>query len=167
MEKWLDALMPLIAHHPALHSICLSNEPQYQGRCGYERAAFQAWLKAKWGAIGKADDAYGTSFVGFEDIELPQDVSHYGLYFDRWRFNQERFVAFHEMLRERIHRYDPDLPVHVKVMSLAFEEPGRFEVGIDYERFTQLDRIAGNDGGFRVIIRDARFSANSTSYCDS
>jgi len=30
-------------------------------------------------------------------------------------------------------------------MSHAFEDPGRFEVGIDYERFPQLDRIAGND----------------------
>ena len=35
--------------------------------------------------------------------------------------------------------------MHAKVMSHAFEDPGRFEVGIDYERFTQLDRIAGND----------------------
>jgi Beta-galactosidase/Beta-galactosidase trimerisation domain len=151
MEKWLDALMPLIAHHPALHSICLSNEPQYKGRCAYERAAFQAWLKAKWGSIGKVNEAYGTRFQRFEDIELPQDTSHYGLYFDRWRFNQERFVAFHEMLRDRIHRYAPDLPVHVKVMSQAFEDPGRFEVGIDYERFTQLDRIAGNDGGTAFV----------------
>ncbi|MBI3851922.1 MAG: beta-galactosidase [Verrucomicrobia bacterium] len=145
MEKWLDALMPLIAHHPALHSICLSNEPQYQGRCAYERAAFQKWLKAKWGSIRKANKVYGTQFRRFEDIDLPQDASHYGLYFDRWRFNQDRFVVFHEMLRERIRRYAPDLPVHAKVMSHAFEDPGRFEVGIDYERFAQLDRIAGND----------------------
>jgi hypothetical protein len=146
MEKWLDALMPLIAHHPALHSICLSNEPQYTGRCAYERAAFQAWIKAKWRSIRQANEAYGTDFRQFEDVELPQDASHYGLYFDRWRFNQERFVAFHEMLRQHIHRYAPELPVHAKVMSEAFEDPGRFEVGIDYERFTQLDRIAGNDG---------------------
>jgi len=145
MEKWLDALMPLIARHPALHSICLSNEPQYQGRCAYERAAFQAWLKAKWGSIQRANRVYGTRFRRFEEIDLPQDATAYGLYFDRWRFNQDRFVAFHEMLRDRIHRYAPDLPVHAKVMSHAFEDPGRFEVGIDYERFPQLDRIAGND----------------------
>ena len=147
MEKWLDALMPLIAHHPALQSICLSNEPQYQGHCSYERARFQAWLRAKWGTIQRANQAYGTSFRRFEDIELPQHAPPYGLYFDRWRFNQERFLAFHEMLRDRIHRYDPGLPVHAKVMSHAFEDPGRFEVGIDYERFTQLDRISGNDCG--------------------
>jgi hypothetical protein len=145
MEQWLDALMPMIAHHPALHSICLSNEPQYKGRCGHDRAAFQAWLKAKWGSVRKLNAAYGTRFRRFDEIELPQDALHYGLYYDRWRFNQDRFVAFHELLRERIHRYDPNLPVHAKVMAHAFQDPGRFEVGIDYERFTQLDRIAGND----------------------
>ena len=133
----------LIAHHPALHSICLSNEPRR--RCAYERAAFQAWLKAKWGSLRQANRVYGTQFRRFEDIGLPQDASHYGLYFDRWRFNQDRFVAFHDLLRARIRRYDPDLPVHAKVMTHAFEDPGRFEVGIDYERFTQLGRIAGND----------------------
>ncbi|HOD49904.1 MAG TPA: beta-galactosidase [Candidatus Hydrogenedentes bacterium] len=146
MEKWLDALMPLIAGHPALHSICLSNEPQYKGKCAYERALFQTWLKEKWGPIQAANDAYGTGFRQFEDVELAKDAScGYGLFFDACRFNQEQFLAFHEMLRERIHRYAPDLPVHAKVMSHAFEDPGRFEVGIDYERFNQIDRIAGND----------------------
>ncbi len=145
MEKWLDALMPLIAHHPALHSICLSNEPQYQGRCAYEGQKFQEWLKAKWGTIDKANRAYETQFREFEEIDLPRTDSNYGLYYDRWRFNQDRFVAFHELLIQRIHHYDPTLPVHAKVMSQAFEDPGRFEAGIDYERFTQLGRIAGND----------------------
>ena len=146
MEKWLDALMPLITDHPALHSICLSNEPQYKGKCAYDRARFQAWLKEKWGSIRGANKAYGTHFHRFEDVDLPKDGSGgYGLFFDACRFNQERFLAFHEMLRERIHRYDPDLPVHAKIMSHAFEDPGRFEVGIDYERYNQIDRIAGND----------------------
>ncbi len=147
MEKWLDALMPLIAHHPALHSICLSNEPQYRGKCAYDRARFQAWLKEKWGSIRKANRAYGTHFRRFEEVELPKDASSagYGLFFDACRFNQERFLAFHEMLRECIRRYDADVPVHIKIMSHAFEDPGRFEVGIDYEKFNQVDRIAGND----------------------
>jgi hypothetical protein len=145
MGKWLDALMPLIAHHPALHSICLSNEPQYQGRCSYDREKFQQWLKTRWGTIEKVNSAYGTQFRRFEEIDLPRDDSNYGLYFERWRFNQERFEVFHQLLIQRIHRYDPILPVHAKVMSQAFEDPGRFEAGIDYERFTQLGRIAGND----------------------
>jgi len=82
MEKWLDALMPLIAHHPALHSICLSNEPQYRGKCAYERAQFQAWLKEKWGNIQNVNRAYDTHFRGFDDVEPPKDASSgYGLFF--------------------------------------------------------------------------------------
>lgn len=145
MDQWLDALMPLIAHHPALHSICLSNEPQYQGRCHYDRVQFQKWLQAKWGSPTKMNQTYGTDFQSFDEVEIPTHAENYGLWLDRWRCNQERFLAFHERLRERIHRYDPQLPVHAKVMAHAFEEPGRFEEGIDYERFSQLDRIAGND----------------------
>jgi len=146
MEKWLDALMPMIAGHPALHSICLSNEPQYRGKCAYERAAFQAWLREKWGTIRRLNTAYKTCFRRFQEIELPTDASGgYALFFDACRFNQERFLAFHEMLRDRIHRYAPDLPVHAKIMSHAFEDPGRFEVGIDYEKFNRIDRVSGND----------------------
>jgi hypothetical protein len=145
MEKWLDALMPLIAGHPALHSICLSNEPAYKGKCAYERARFQEWLKQRWGSVRKANKTYRARFRRFEDIDLPKDASDYALFFDWCRFNQERFLAFHEMLRDRIHRYAPDLPVHAKVQSLAFEDPGRFELGIDHEKFNQIDRIAGND----------------------
>lgn len=146
MEKWLDALMPMIAGHPALHSICLSNEPQYRGKCGYERQLFQEWLKGKWGTMRQLNKHYGTKFRRVSDIELPSDAgSGYGLFFDACRFNQERFLAFHEMLRDRIHLHAPELPVHAKTMSHAFEDPGRFEVGIDYEKFNQLDRIAGND----------------------
>lgn len=148
MERWLDALMPLVAKHPALHSICLSNEPQYKGRCKYDRAKFQQWLEARHRTIGRVNRFYGTHFRRFEDVELPKDPSNYALFFDWCRFNQERFLAFHEMLTAKIHLYNPDLPVHVKVMSHGFEEPGRFEVGIDYERFSQLGQISGNDCGY-------------------
>jgi len=145
MERWLDALMPLIAKHPALHSICISNEPQYKGRCKYDRAKFQQWIEAKHRRIGRVNRVYGTHFRRFEDIDLPKDPSNYAFFFDWCRFNQERFLAFHQMLAEKIHQFDPELPVHAKVMSHGFEEPGRFEVGIDYERFSQLGQISGND----------------------
>lgn len=144
-RRYLDALMPLIAHHPALHSICLSNEPQYTGRCAYSREAFHAWLKDKHGDIAALNAAYTTSFSDFDDVPLPVDASNYPLYFDWCCYNQDRFAAFHRFLAERVHHYDPELPVHAKVMSEAFEEPGRFENGINHEDFNQLGTIAGND----------------------
>jgi len=144
-EKWLRALMPLIAKHPALHSICLSNEPQYRCRCAYSRAGFHRWLRAKHGDVRTMNDRYGTTFGRFEDVPIPKDAANYALFFDWCRFNQDRFRAFHEFMRDLIHEYDPHLPVHAKVMSHAFEDPGRFRNGINHEDFNRLGAIAGND----------------------
>lgn len=133
-ERYLRTLMPLIAHHPALHSVTLSNEPQYDGRCVHSLGQFRAWLVKRYADI-----------AAFDDVPIPDDNSNYALAYDYWRFNQERFLRFHEFLRDLIHEFDPDLPVHAKVMSHAFGDPGKFEVGVDYEAFSRLDDIAGND----------------------
>ncbi len=144
-EKWLRALMPLIAKHPALHSICLSNEPQYRCRCAHARADFHRWLKVKHGDVQTMNDRCGTTFRRFADVPVPKDASNYALFFDWCRSNQDRLLAFHAFERDIIHAYDPDLPVHAKVMSLAFEDPGRFRDGVNHEDFNRLGAIAGND----------------------
>jgi len=144
-EKYLRALMPVIADHPALHSICLSNEPQYDGRCAHSTAQFRQWLEARHGAVDALNAICGTGFASFDDVPIPQDASNYALFYDYCRFNQDRFLGFHQFLRDLIHEFDPDLPVHAKVMSHAFGDPGKFEVGVDYEDFTRLGTIAGND----------------------
>ena len=152
MEKWLDALMTFISGRRALHSICLSNEPQYKGQCEYDRALFRDWLLARHGTLDNINAFYGAGFASTEDIAIPKDATaSYALFFDWCRFNQERFLEFHKMLRERVHRYIPKLPVHAKVMSLAFEDPGQFEQGINFEDFNCLDRIAGNDCGYKFV----------------
>lgn len=144
-RRYLETLMPLIKDHPALHSICLSNEPHYKGTCAYSKEKFHRWIKAKYKRIGRVRELYGGRFSSFEDVPIPKDASNYALFFDWCRFNQDRFLEFHEFLRDIIHQHDPDLPVHAKVMSLAFEDPGRFELGINHEDFNGLGSIAGND----------------------
>lgn len=144
-EKWLSALMPLIAKHPALHSICLSNEPQYRCRCAHSRTGFHGWLRTKHRDARTMNGRYGTSFGRFEDVAIPKNPSNYALFFDWCRFNQDRLAGFHEFERDIIHKYDPDLPVHAKVMSLAFEDPVRFQDGVNHEDFNRLGSVAGND----------------------
>ena len=144
-EKWLRGLMPLIAKHAALHSICLSNEPQYRCRCAHALAGFHRWLRARHGDTKTMNARYGTTFARFEDVPIPEDTANYPLFFDACRFNQDRLRAFHEFERGIIHEHDPDLPVHAKVMSLAFEDPGRFRDGVNHEDFNRLGAIAGND----------------------
>jgi len=144
-ERYLRALMPLVANHPALHSICLSNEPQYDGRCEHARGLFHAWLAKRYADIAAANALYGTQFAAFGDVPFPKDSGNYALAYDYWRFNQDRFLAFHEFLRDLIHEFDPDLPVHAKAMAHSFGDPGKFEAGVDYEAFTRIGAIAGND----------------------
>lgn len=144
-ERYLRALMPLIAKHPALHSICLSNEPQYDGRCEHTRRQFHAWLAKRYTDVADANALYGTQFKAFDDVPIPEDNSNYAAAYDYWSFNQDRFLAFHEFLRDLIHEFDPDLPVHAKAMAHSFGDPGKFEVGVDYEAFTRIGAVAGND----------------------
>ncbi len=145
IEKWLRALMPLIKGHPALHSICLSNEPQYRGQCARSKTMFSDWLKHEYGSIEKLNNVYGTAYGEWLDVPMPTNRDNYALFFDWCRFNQDRFLEFHEFEKSIIHEYDPHLPVHAKVMSYAFRDPGQFENGINFEDFNQLGAIAGND----------------------
>ncbi len=144
-ETYLRTLMPRIAHHPALHSICLSNEPLYKGQSVYARPKWRQWLVERHGTVRAMNAVYDTDFRSFAEVPMPEDDANYALFFDWCRFNQDRFLAFHAFLRDIIHEYDPDLPVHAKVMSLAFGDPSRFETGINHEDFNHLGRITGND----------------------
>jgi len=108
-------------------------------------AKFHRWLEEKHGAVDALNAIYGTGFGAFAEVPIPADASDYALFYEYWRFNQDRFFEFHQFLRELIHEFAPDLPVHAKVMSHAFGDPGNFQVGVDYEAFTLLGAIAGND----------------------
>jgi len=145
IEKFLRTLMPMIVNHPALHSICLSNEPQYSGKCRYAREEFRTWLKAKHVTIAALNAAHGTSFNGFADVPIPADASNHASYYDWCRFNQERFLTFHAFERDIIREYDPDLPVHAKIQAHDYLDPSYFELGLDYETFNSLGSISGND----------------------
>ncbi len=144
-ERYLRTLMPLIAEHPALHSICLSNEPQYVGKCDYSRKKFHLWIEEKHGSIESANALYGSNFTSFAEVPIPDDPSNYPLFFDWCRFNQDRFVAWHAFMRDIIHEYASDLPVFVKVMSSILDGPRYFAFGVNHEDFNHLDAIAGND----------------------
>ncbi|MFV2069081.1 MAG: beta-galactosidase [Pirellulales bacterium] len=109
VEKFLRALMPMIVNHPALHSICLSNEPQYSGKCAYARIGFRKWLQQKHATIEALNEVYGTDFHAFQDVPIPDDRSSYGLFFDWCGYNQDRLLEFHQFERRIIRQYDADL----------------------------------------------------------
>lgn len=150
--KYLRVVIPRIARHPALFSIDLMNEPTYEDFSPRSLENFRAWLKGKHGSIERFNERCATGFRNFDEItvtnSLPyQEVSRQSraLWYEWCLFTQDRFAAFHEWMRDVIHDMDPATPIHVKVMAEAFTGQRWFQWGLDFERFTRIDRISGND----------------------
>ncbi|MFH1738166.1 MAG: beta-galactosidase, partial [bacterium] len=145
IERYLRVIMPRLKDHPALHSICLSNEPQFRDRCELGRGRFQDWLRERYSSVVDLNTSCNTVFSSFSDIPIPELEPFSPILYLWCRFNQEGFLEWHRWMADIIHEYDPDLPVHAKVMARAFEGPEEFLNGIDHELFAQLGTISGND----------------------
>lgn len=147
-ERYLRTLIPVIKDHPALHSICLSNEPVYTGAADdpFRQPLWHAYLERKHGDIATLNRAYGTAYTSFADVPHPKLSlrEHRAALYDAVRLNQERFAEWHAWMVRIIHELAPDLPCHAKVMPIVW---GRGTVfwGTDPWDFAELSQINGND----------------------
>lgn len=152
-ERYLRAVIPEVADHPALHSLILTNEPAYFNAVldPSNRPAYAAWLQEKYSDIDTLSEAHGRSYTSFEDAPIypetggdwfPEPEDDLRAQHDYYRFNDERFSGFHRWMTDIIHEMAPDVPVHTKmseyVMDVAFD-------GIDPVMFDEFFQIAGND----------------------
>ncbi len=144
-EKFLRAVVPKMASYHSLHSFCLSNEPQYISRSKISADLFHRWLKKRHGSIERLNQLYETQYERFEDI--PQATPDFPdpAYTDWCEFNQERFRDWHRWMTDIIHEYAPQIPVHAKSMSHAWQGTEHFQLGVNHEDFARLGRITGND----------------------
>ncbi len=152
LAAYLQALVPAIAGHPALHSLCLTNEPSYFDATAdpENRSAYTAWLQQQYGTVDEVVRAHGRSYAVFDDVPVypqesvdrPIEENDLIAMYDYYRFNDERFAAFHAWMADVIHDISPDIPVHVKISDYTFVDP--FE-GIDPGQFDEFSQIAGND----------------------
>jgi hypothetical protein len=152
LTDFIDKLMPLIKDSPALHSICLSNEPlNMEKPCKFVVPFWIEWLKNRHGEIATLNRRWGATYESFDKIAVPDPfspdfASPMGRWIDYVRFNQEFFANWHKMLADAIHRHAPDLPVHAKVMKRTFFSTGKdLAFGIDPYLFGKLSQINGND----------------------
>lgn len=147
-DKFLRTIIPMIKDHPALNSICLSNEPVSMAspQDPFRLPLWREYIKKKHGTIEAVNALYGTSYASFEDVPHPamNDTDPPAAYYDAVRFNQERFAEWHAWMAGIIHEMAPDLPCHAKVMALP---PGRHatEWGTDPWEFAQLSQFNGDD----------------------
>lgn len=147
-RKHIEAVISVIKNHPALHSICLSNEPVSLGSAQdpFRLPLWHAYIARKHGTIAALNAAYGTSYSTFDDVPHPAlslGEKRAPLY-DAVRFNQEAFAEWHAWMVETIHAIAPDLPCHAKVMMLPTDR-ATVLWGTDPWDFAKLSQLNGND----------------------
>ena len=148
LKRFLRVAIPLIKDHPALHSICLTNEPinAESPDCVYAQALWNEWLEQRHGEIGTLNRRWASEYASFEDVPLPEPhVAPTPSAYEFVLFNQEWFAGWHRMLADTIHEISPDLPVHAKAMSWNFFSDQDQRFGVNAELFGQFSQINGND----------------------
>ncbi len=150
LKRYIATIIPPLKDHPALHSICLTNEPvNVEEPCEFALRDWHEWLRKRHGDIQTLNRRWGTNFARFEDIPLPNPLvpsfppSPQSL--DFVRFNQEWFANWHKMLADAIKAIAPDLPVHAKAMTWTMVNDPDVRYGVDAELFASFSDINGND----------------------
>lgn len=164
LKQFVSVVIPPIKDHPALHSICLSNEPwSVEEPCKYATAEWHEWLEKKHGDIATLNSRWGTDYTSFDAISLPNPLDADAKKpMSRWvdfvRWNQEFFAGWHKMLADAVHEVAPNLPVHAKVQGFTLINPNFMKVGNDPYLLAQVVDINGNDGGIVSTFGDGLFS---------
>ncbi len=149
VEKSLRYVIPRIKDLPALHSVCLSNEPicvDLRG-CAVTAKAWPAWLQARHGDIATLNRRWRTEYQSFAEIPIPApEFTATPMSVDFVRYNQEAFAEFHAWMAGIIHEIAPDLPVHAKIMMSAhFGRSLHGMWSVSPELFADFSQYNGND----------------------
>ena len=147
IEKYLRTIIPQLKGQPALHSLCLTNEPVYtqSADCQHTRRKWVDYLQRVHGTADAMNERWRTDYQTFIDVPIPGNAEYDAPQFYDWcRFNQERFAGWHRWMADVIHEMWPDIPVHAKVMARMFSR-GAVAEGTDPQMFADLGRISGND----------------------
>lgn len=149
LQRFLNIVVPPLKDHPALNSICLTNEPvQMEEPCPFAEQAWRAWLARRHGNAETLNARWGTSYASFAEVPLPNpftDSREGSRWYDYVRFNQEDFAEWHGLLARTIRRIAPNLPVHAKAMTWTMLNDGDVRYGVDPLLFARFSQINGND----------------------
>ena len=150
-ERYLRALIPLIRGNPALHSVCLSNEPETHvyAKCPVLRREWPKWLARRHGTVAAFNAKMKTDFPSFADVPMPENFRNNPrspVLAEFARFNQEMFADWHRWMADLVHELAPELPVHAKIMINPCQWDGNATFySVDPARFGALSQYNGND----------------------
>ena len=170
LEKSLRHLVPRIKDHPAIHSLCLSNEPVCTDlrHCRVTAKAWPAWLERRHGTIAALNARWSTSYADFASVPVPKpEIKNTPECLDFIRYNNETFAEFHRWMADVIHSVAPDMPVHAKIMMGAhFEKNVAGFWSVDPEQFSALSQYNGNDA-YNMYDRDGTVWNNGWRHCQA
>lgn len=151
LKRYFELVVPLVKDHPALHSLCLSNEPVSSGwgRDCSLRPRLAPWLRGRYRNIAELNAKWGTSYAAFEDVKLPQNFYAFKPFspeaVELTRFNRESFAEFHSWMAGEVSRLAPGVPLHSKIMIHANFTGGTSFYSVDPELFAPWSAFGGND----------------------
>ena len=151
IERFLRAIIPLVRGNPALHSICLSNEPETHtyGACRVLRERWPKWLAVRHRTIEAFNAKAKGKYSSFEEVPMPASYSGNETSFELMefvRFNREQFAAWHRWMADVIHEIAPEIPVHSKIMITTYLSGANATFySVDPEAFSALSQYSGND----------------------
>jgi hypothetical protein len=162
LRRFIATLIPPIKDHPALHSICLSNEPVNQEEpCEPARLQWQTWLEKRHGNVASLNSLCGSNFTAFAEVPLPNPFESHpaqAIWMDYIRFNQEFFAGWHQMLADAVHEVAPELPVHAKAMTWTMTSAIEVQRGVEATLFGRFSNINGNDAANMFNYGDEEFA---------
>ena len=161
LEKSLRTVIPLIRGNPALHSVCLSNEPE-QGFWGDHcilRREWPKWLAKRYGDVGALNAQWKTSYASLADVAMPSNHMHNAASpatLEFIRFSRASFTEFHTWMAGIVHEMAPELPVHAKIMIFAGFNDSATYYSVDPEDFAAFSQYNGNDACDWPILGSSR-----------
>ena len=152
VQKWAEVMAAALKDKPALHSVCLANEPVYisSGRDSYTRPAFSGYLKQKHQHIAALNALYGTSYPGFDEVTVPPPSMPAGVpaqraYYDWTCFNKKMFADWHAWLGSLLKDHGVKAPTHTKIMVFQTLDRDKLAHGVDPELMCRATDLAGCD----------------------
>ena len=145
IELYIKALMQEIGAHPALHSICISNEPTCDTRNtqGLDEK-YSEYLGGIYGSIAELNKVYSASYSSFDEVKMPTSDTMDAKYYDWVQFNNAYAAGWNKFLADTVKKYAPDVAVHAKIMTI-FGKADSLNYGINPEDFAEFTDYSGND----------------------
>lgn len=151
-QNWIERFLPTIKDHPALASLCISNEPTYlnSGRDSHSRPAWTEYLRQTHDSISSLNTLYGTSYAGFPEVpppptkDEPDSLNARRAFYDWMRFNHRHFSEWHRWMNSLVKSTAPGSPTHSKIMMDIFT-PGLLARSAEPELMCETTDMAGCD----------------------